>query len=216
MEKFLRYASRHWDDMIQDVLDHLELCGLSLLIGLAIAVLICLLLMKLRWLRKPVVAVLGALYAIPSMAFFAILIPILGLGKPNAIVVLVIYSQFVLVRNILAGFDGVDRSTLEAARGMGMTGTQMFLRVQLPLALPVIISGIRIAAIVTISSATIAQTINAGGLGVLLFDGLRTVNVGIILWGTILTGALALIVNMLLSRLERYSYRRARGEIVSV
>ena len=216
MEKFLRYGSRHWDDMIQDVLDHLELCGLSLLIGLAIAVLICLLLMKLRWLRKPVVAVLGALYAIPSMAFFAILIPILGLGKPNAIVVLVIYSQFVLVRNILAGFDGVDRSTLEAARGMGMTGTQMFLRVQLPLALPVIISGIRIAAIVTISSATIAQTINAGGLGVLLFDGLRTVNVGIILWGPILTGALALIVNMLLSRLERYSYRRARGEIVSV
>jgi len=169
--------------------------------------------MRSKKVTKIVLALLGACYSIPSMAFFAIMMPFFGLGKVGPIVVLTIYSQFILVRNILAGFNGIDSSLLEAAKGMGMSPVQIFFKVQLPLAMPVIVSGIHIASVVIIGSATIAQTVNAGGIGVLLFEGLRTQNYVKMIWGTILTAALALSVNYLLARLEKFAQRKAKGGI---
>lgn len=213
MSKFVEYGSRHYLKLIKYLLEHLQMCGSALIISLIIAIPLSVLLLKRKNLSKMIIALLGACYAIPSMAFFAILMPIFGLGKTGAIVVLTVYSQFILTRNILAGFHGIDGMLIEAAKGMGMSTMQSFFKVQLPIALPVIIGGVRISVVATIGSAVIAQTINAGGIGVLLFEGLRTLNVTKMLWGTLLAASLALVCNYLLERLERYTLKVSRGEI---
>ena len=117
MDKFFKYAERHGDDMIRCLLEHIEMCGIAIAISLIIAIPLCVLLMHHKTLSKVVVALLGACYAIPSMAFFAILLPIFGLGKTGAIFVLTVYSQFILTKNILAAFAGIDPLMLESARG---------------------------------------------------------------------------------------------------
>jgi osmoprotectant transport system permease protein len=213
MNKFFDYGYKHHDKLIGYLLEHLQMCGLAILFSFVIAILLSIFLLKRKTLSKVVVALLGACYAIPSMAFFAILMPVFGLGKTGAIVVLTVYSQFILTRNILEGFNGIDPMLNEAALGMGMSRRQRFFEVQLPIALPVIISGIRIAVVSTIGSAVIAQTINAGGIGVLLFEGLRTLNVTKMLWGTVLSASLALVSNYSLEALERYALKKSRGEI---
>ena len=212
MDKFIRYGQRHYMDMLGYLLDHIQMCSVAIGISLLISIPLCAFLLKRKVLSKAIVALLGACYAIPSMAFFAILLPIFGLGKSGAIVVLAVYSQFILTRNILTGFGGIDPVTLEAAKGMGMSTLQIFFKVQLPLAMPVIVGGLRIAVIATIGSAVIAQTVNAGGIGVLLFEGLRSSNLAKMIWGTILAASLALVCNFVLEKLEHYTLRRARGE----
>lgn len=214
MENFVKYASRHYMDMLQYLVEHIQMCGIAICIALVIAVPLCLILLKYKTLSKVVVALLGACYAIPSMAFFAILMPVFGLGKTGAIFVLTVYCQFILTKNILAAFQGINSSILEASKGMGMSAFQIFLKVQLPLAMPVILSGIRIAVIATIGSAVIAQTVNAGGIGVLLFEGLRSMNAAKMLWGTILAAVLALLCNYILEKLEHRALLKSRGEYI--
>ena len=142
------------------------------------------------------------IYAIPSLALFAILIPATGLGKTTAIIVLILYNQYVLLRNFLAGLRGVDPAMLEAAAGMGMTTLQMLYKIRLPLSLNPLFAGLRLAAVSTIGIATIAATINAGGLGSILFDGLRSMNMYKIMWGALLSACLAIGANHLLLWLE--------------
>lgn len=211
MDKFISYAIKHNDKLIRYLLEHLHMCLSALALSLVIAIPLCALLMRSKRITKFVLSVLGAFYSIPSMAFFAIMMPIFGLGTIGPIVVLTIYSQFILVRNILAGFNGIDPMLIEAAKGMGMSSVQIFFKVQLPLAMPVIVSGLHIATVMTIGSATIAQTVNAGGIGVLLFEGLRTQNYIKMIWGTVLTALLALSANYLLALLGKYTQRKARG-----
>lgn len=212
MDKFIQYGQRHYMDLLEYLLEHIEMCATAIGISLLIAIPLCILLMKRKTVSKVVVALLGACYAIPSMAFFALLMPVFGLGKTGAIFVLTVYSQFILTKNILAAFNGIDPMIVESAKGMGMSALQVFFKVQLPLALPVILSGIRIAAIATIGSAVIAQTINAGGIGVILFEGLRSNNIAKMVWGTILAAFLALTVNFILEKLEKRALRKSRGE----
>ena len=154
----------------------------------------------------------SVIYSIPSLALFALLIPVLGLGEGTAIFVLVIYNQYILVRNILAAFQSIDPSIIEAGKGMGLNSYQLFLKIQMPLALPIILGGIRIAIVTTIGIATIAAVINAGGLGVILFDGLRMNYLPKILWGTIMSAGLALVANQILLYLERLASLKANGK----
>ena len=133
-----------------------------------------------------------------------------GLGRKTAIVALVIYNQYLLLRNVLAGLNGVDRGVVEAATGMGMTHLQLLWKVQVPLAKGALIAGLRIALVSTVGIATIAASINAGGLGSILFDGLRTMNVAKILWGSILSALLAILIDRLLTLVERKSKKSAR------
>ncbi|MDF2596454.1 MAG: Proline/glycine betaine ABC-type transport system, permease component [Clostridia bacterium] len=214
MLAFMTYAERYYGKLIGYFLDHFKICMLTMFFSILIAVPISLMLTKHRRLSKGVMAVLGAIYAIPSMALFAMLVPYMGLGTTTAIFVLVLYNQSILVRNTVAGFDSVDKMAVESAIGMGMSPWQVFTKVQLPIALPVILSGIRIAMIATIGSATIAATINAGGIGALLFDGLQTMNFVKMIWGTILAASFALIFNMILERLEKRTLLKARGEYI--
>lgn len=188
--------------------EHLVIVGVVLAWSLAVAALITLAIRRSRRAEDAVLQVLGALYSVPSLALFSLLIPFTGLGLTSATIVMVAYNQFLLVRNIVEGLNGVDSGVVEAATGMGMSPMQVLLRVELPLAFPVIMAGIRLAAISTIGIATIAATINAGGLGTILFSGLRTMNVYKIVDGTILCAAVALVADAALKGIEHLVTKR--------
>lgn len=189
----ISYWQVNWQVMLEDVQQHAIMVLSSLAIAILIAMgLVLVLMRKENWLAG-LVYVFSLLYSIPSFALVAILLPFSGLGMRSAIIVLTIYSEYVLLRSFIVGIREVDLSLVEVARGMGMTNWQVFIKVQLPLALPAIFSGIQVALVSTMGIATIAATINAGGLGQLLFEGLQSQQVVPILWGTILTMALTLV-----------------------
>ena len=144
--------------------EHLRLTGEALGISLLIAIPLGVLLARVRWLRNPVLAVLGVIYTIPSLSLFVLLIPLFGLGVTPAVIALVAYAQLMLVRNWVIGLTNIDPSIIEAAKGVGMNGWQRFWQVEFPLALPLLLAGIRLATLSTIGIATIAAYINAGGL----------------------------------------------------
>lgn len=189
----IEYWQMNWQTMLEDVQQHAVMVLASLAIAIIIAMVLILVLMRKRNWLEGLVYVFSLLYSIPSFAFFAILLPFSGLGMRSAIIVLTIYSEYVLLRSFIVGIREVDPSLVEVARGMGMTQWQVFVKVQLPLALPAIFSGIQVALASTMGIATIAATINAGGLGQLLFEGLQSQQAVPILWGTILTMALTLV-----------------------
>ncbi|NSL50324.1 ABC transporter permease [Bacillus sp. P2(2020)] len=207
------YISNYYDYIFSLFLDHLIIMALSLGISLVIALPIGFFLTKVKWLSVTILSFLGIIYAIPSMAFFALLIPIAGLGMKPAIIALVAYSQLILVRNVMVGFQSINPSIVEAGKGMGLNSFQLFWKIQLPLALPIIIGGIRIATISIIGIATIAAWINAGGLGVLLFEGLYQNATHKIIIGTVLVSFLALFTNQLLLKIENKCALKARGEL---
>jgi len=194
----LDYLFRRWDRVWALTLDHLSLSASAVLLALVIAIPLGILAARYPRVSTPLLGFLGAIYTIPSLAFLALLIPVLGIGREPAIVVLAAYAQIFLVRNIAAGLRGVDAATLEAASGLGMTRWQQFIKVRWPLALPVIIAGLRTAAVTTISLATVAAWIGAGGLGTLLFEGISRLDPNRILAGTIAITALALLTDALL------------------
>jgi osmoprotectant transport system permease protein len=192
--------------------EHLRLTALSLAIALLIAVPLGVLIARLRWLQGPILGLLGVIYTIPSLSLFVLLIPLLGLGLKPAVVALVAYAQLVLVRNIVVGLTGIDPAIVEAARGMGMSGWQRFIRVEFPLALPLTLAGMRLATLSIIGIGTIAAFINAGGLGTLLFQGVLTGNTQKIVAGSIAAAALAIGANAVLRFLERRAVLAIRGE----
>ncbi len=168
-----QYLFVHFNDKVGPRLaEHVMLSVITLLIGLTISLPLGLLLSRKKELAGPVMSVLNIIYTIPSLALFAFLVtlPFMDLGPKTAITALTAYSLFSLVRNTVVGFDGVDPAIKEAARGMGMSDAQLLWRVEFPLALPVIVAGIRIATLSTIGLTTIATWVGAGGLGQLLKD----------------------------------------------
>ena len=183
-------------------LEHLRLTGTTLLIALVLALPIALFITRQKRLQGPVLGLLSILYTIPSLALFVLLIPPFGLGFRNAVVALVIYAQVILVRNIVAGLESVPSSVIEAARGMGMNSWQIFYKIELPLALPVILAGLRVATLSTVGIGTIAAYVGAGGLGRLLFDGVQQGRPDRIVAGAIAVSVLAIAINTLLRFLE--------------
>ncbi len=204
------YLINHWDRVGPRFVEHLQLCGLTLGIALLIALPLGLLLSRYPRLAGPVVVILSIIYTIPSLALFAFMIPFLGLGTTTAVTALVAYSQFALVRNVIVAFRGIDPAVLEAARAMGMTAGQVLRQVEIPLALPIILAGIRIAALVIISLATIAAWIGAGGLGQILLNGVSQNHPSEVLAGVICVAALAIATDMVFRLIERWAgaYRR--------
>lgn len=197
----MRYLIEHPDRVLELTIEHVQLVGISIVLALLIGLPVGILVTRLRWLEMPVINTTGVLYTVPSLALFAMLIPYTGLGTPTAVVALVMYSLLAIVRNTVAGIDAVSPATLDAAQGMGMTGGQRLTLVELPLALPVILAGVRLATVSTIGIATIAAAIGAGGLGRLIFDGIRTFNADRIIAGALMTSLLALAADWALSRL---------------
>ena len=192
------------------LLQHLYITAVSLAISLPIALLLALLIVHHKRLNTVVMGILGILYTIPSIALIILLLPIFGLNATSVIVALVVYTQVILVRNIVAGLNGIDPVILEAGRGMGMNGWQHWWRIQFPLALPVILAGVRLAMLVAVAIATIGALFSAGGLGTLLFDGIAEGRYDKILAGSISVSALALLLNGLLRLLEHIFDPQAR------
>jgi len=191
--------------------EHVGLSAAALGLALVLAVPTGLAAARWRRLEGPVLGMLGVVYTVPSLALFVALIPVLGLGRRTALVALVAYGQVFLVRNIVAGLRGVDPAVREAARGMGMGSREALLQVELPLALPVILAGVRAATASTIGLATLGALIDAGGLGTLLFEGVAQYNRDKILAGALAASALALAANLGLGALERRAERAAHG-----
>ncbi|MBV8172521.1 MAG: ABC transporter permease [Candidatus Eremiobacteraeota bacterium] len=189
------------------LLEHIWLSSAALAIALAIAVPLGVLAARSRIARGPLLAVLGVIYTIPSLALFALLIPALGLGFTTAVVGLAAYAQMILVRNIAAGIAGVDPAAREAARGMGMSPWQQFWLVERPLAMPVALGGIRIAAVSIIGIANVAAWIDAGGLGTLVLGGIQDDYPDKAVAGALVSAALAIFVDFALRRSES-AYRR--------
>jgi len=202
------YFTKYYAKLLTALLEHLQIVGVTLLISIILAAIITILIQKSELITNFVIQIFSVVYSIPSLALFAMLIPVMGIGRKTAILVLVLYNQFLLLRNNIAGLKGVDNAIVEAAVGMGMTAWQVLYKVKLPLALPVIMAGIHLSVISTIGIATIAATIHAGGIGTILFDGLRTMNTYKIIWGTILCAGIAGFADLLLRILENILYKK--------
>jgi osmoprotectant transport system permease protein len=203
------YLQAHQADVWHLFLQHVALCssalGLALLIALPLGVIIA----RYTTLYTPVMGLLGSLYTIPSLALFALLVPITHIGTTPALIALVIYAQFILVRNVVAGLRAVEPATVEAARGMGMSSWQLLWRVEMPLALPVMAAGLRIATVTVIAVASVATYVAAGGLGDLLSEGVNKgpVGEGEIEAGAVAIAALAILADIILRLLETLAAR---------
>lgn len=211
----LEFLIKHYDKLAISLLQHLEIISLALLFSIAFSIPLGFLLSRKKYASTIVLAVFSILYAIPSLALFSFFIPVTGLGLKTAVIVVAIYVQFILLRNTVEGFTSIDASIIEASRGMGLNSAQLLFKIELPLALPVIIAGIRIATVSSISLAMIAATINAGGIGTLLFEGLKNLYPVKIFWGIILSSGLSLITNQILMQFEKHLLKKAKGEIIN-
>jgi osmoprotectant transport system permease protein len=191
-------------DLVLDVaIEHVYITIVAILGATLIGVALGVLITRVRALYDPILTVAGIIYTIPSLAMFVLMIPILGIGFDSAVVALILYSLLVIIRNTAVGIDGVDPNIIEAARGMGMTSLGILLRVELPLALPVVFAGIRIASVSAISIATIAAFIGAGGIGDLLFQGISSQRNDKIVAGAIAASVMAIGAEILLQQIEK-------------
>jgi osmoprotectant transport system permease protein len=201
----------HLDEIRARGLEHLQLTVLTLVIGFAISFPLALLAHRHRRLYPPLTWMTGILYTIPSLALFVALIPITGLGSTTALIGLVSYTLLIFIRNTVAGLDGVPEDAKDAARGMGYTRRQILWRVEVPLAMPVIVAGVRIAAVTTVGLVTITALIGLGGFGHFILRGLREFFSTLTLLGSALSVALALIVDATLLGAERWLTPWARA-----
>lgn len=192
--------------------DHIAISLTSVLLGAIVAIPIGIALAGNRrgWLNSIVFAIANVLQTVPSLALLAILIPVLGIGRTPAIFALFLYSLMPIMRNTHAGFQTVDPNVLEAARGMGYSPGQRLLQIQLPLAFPYIMSGIRVTTVYIISWATLATLIGAGGLGQLIFSGLGVNKKELIFTGAVLAVILALAADFILGLAEKWVTSRTR------
>lgn len=198
----LGYFLNNLDEIGVLAAQHLRISLLALVIALPIALVLSIIAVWSRPGRQPILWTVGVLYTVPSLAMLAFLIPTQGIGLRPTLILLVIYAQIFLVRNFVTGLTGVDPATLEAARGLGMTSVQVMRKVWLPIALPVMLAGVRIALVTTIGLAVLGGWITAGGLGQLLFSGINTNHPSKVLAGVIAIVILALVADLVVRLLE--------------
>jgi osmoprotectant transport system permease protein len=201
-----RFFIEHREEILSATLDHVWLVLIAILIAVAISVPLGMFIVYHKALRTLALGIASILQTIPSLALFGFLIPIPfigGIGKRTAIVALVLYALLPILRNTYVGLSSIDPAILESAEAMGMTRGQIMLRVRFPLALSVILAGIRTATVLTIGVATIAAAIGAGGLGSFIFRGVALVNDALLLAGAIPAALLAILADFLLGLIER-------------
>lgn len=200
---FFEYISSSSSQIIELLVEHIKLTtlsvGFAILIGVPLGILIC----YIKKLNKPILGIANVIQAIPSMALLGFAIPFLGIGTLPAIVTVVLYSLLPIIKNTYTGINSIPPQTIESARGIGLTKLQILFKVQIPLALPVIMAGVRISAVTAVGLMTMAAFIGAGGLGYLVFSGIRTVNNNQILAGAIPACLLALLVDFLVATVEK-------------
>lgn len=206
------YVQDNSDAILSALGQHVTLTLQSVVIATLIAVPLAMLASRYRWLRGPVIGVSGVVYTIPSIALFALLAPYLGIGARTVLVGLVLYALLILVRNTLAGLDEVPADVREAARGMGYSPLRALLQVELPIAMPTVLTGIRLATVSTVALVTVGVVVGYGGLGQLIFRGFtNNYYRAEILTNSLLCVALALVLDVILIVVARLASPWARG-----
>ena len=204
----MSWLARNWDQVAVALYEHVLIALTALAIAAAISLGLGVWAARRPRVFASILAITGALYTIPTLAFLALLIPVVGLGKTNVIIAMVAFSLVIMTRNVATGIRDVPADIVEAAKGMGMSAAQLLVRIELPLALPVIVAGLRIATVTVISVTTVGAYVNAGGLGTLIFNGIATDHAPKIWTGAISACALAVAADLALTRLERMLERR--------
>src|ERR1700752_622239 len=217
---FWQFLQQNWPELLLLIRQHISLVATSILIAIAIGVPTGILLTRYRSLSSPVLNLANVMQTIPSLALFGFLIPLPlfgGIGQSTALIALVLSSLLPIIRNTVTGVLGVEPSVREAAVAMGMTNSQLLRQVELPLAMGVIITGIRVATVIAVGVATIAAAVGAGGLGVYIFRGLRQYDSNLLLAGAVSAAVLALVSDFLLGLVEqRFSLETNRRQISTV
>lgn len=206
--QILYQLNMRWPDLLQALLQHMELVFISMLIAIAIGIPLGILITRVKPLEAPILGIAGIFQTIPSLALLGFMIPLFGIGIKTAVAALFLYSLLPIIRNTFTGIKDVDQATLEAARGMGMTSFQILFKVQLPLALSVMMAGIRTATVINVGTATLAAFIGAGGLGDFIFIGISRNIDALVLIGAFPAALLALLFDWLLGHLERITTPR--------
>lgn len=216
MDSILNFFSEYGALLFEKTWEHLLISFAALALGVIVAVPLGILLVRLPKVSGLVMGIAGVVQTFPSLAILAFFIPLLGIGKVPAIVALFLYSMLPILRNTYIGVKNIDGNLIEAARGMGMTTLQRTVRVELPLAVPVIMAGIRMTAVYLIGWATLASFIGGGGLGDFIFDGLNLFRPDLIIGGAVPVTLLAILLDWLLGKLEKAAtpvgVRLERGE----
>lgn len=200
---FFQFVMRNSDQVLRLTLEHVRLVGLAVVAAVAIGVPLGIAASRNTILKRWSLGITNIVQTVPSLALFGFLIPFTGIGARTAVIALALYALLPILRNTCVGIAGVDRSVIEAARGMGMTSAQMLWQVELPLAMGVILAGVRVAAVTCVGVATIAAAVGAGGLGMFIFQGVSMVNNNVILAGAVPAALLAVLTDATIGWIER-------------
>lgn len=215
VNRFISFIDSHHEELLNQITEHLWLTLISLAIATTIGLSLGLLISKNKKLSSPVVGFVNAIQTVPSVALLGFLLPFLGIGVIPAIVALFLYALLPIVRNTYAGITEIDPSIREAAKGMGMSPLQVLIKVEIPLAMPVLFAGIRTAFVINVGIATLCALIAAGGLGEFIFRGLSTNNPYMILAGAIPAALMALIFDGLMGYIQRHVYQMIKPMLVT-
>lgn len=202
----MQFINRYGAEMVQRSVEHLYLVTVAIFIAIVVGIPLGILVTRKPKLKQPILGFANIMQTVPSLALFGLLIPVPvfgGIGDRTAIIALTLYSLLPIIRNTYTGIIGVDPAIREAGKGMGMTDLQLLLQVEIPLALGVILAGVRVAAVIAIGLATIAAAIGAGGLGTFIFRGVATVNNQLLFAGAIPAALIALIADFGLGAIEK-------------
>lgn len=191
------WIGRNTDQILDRTWEHLYLTIVPVAIGIVISLLLTMIVLRWRGTYAPITLTAGILYTIPSLALFAFLIPIVGVNATNAIIALTSYTLLILVRNFVAGIDGVPAPTLEAADGMGYTSRSRFWQMEVPLAMPVMVAGVRIATVTTVGLVTVSVVLGLGGYGFFILRGFQARQITQTLVGLVLSIVLATVLDVL-------------------
>ncbi|CAM4094089.1 osmoprotectant update ABC transporter permease/substrate-binding subunit OpuFB [Mesobacillus thioparans] len=197
------------DDLLSSLLEHIQISFIALFFAVLIAIPLGIFLTRRKQISEGIIGVTAVLQTIPSLALLGLLIPLFGIGKIPAIIALVAYALLPILRNTYTGINEVDPSLIEAARAMGMNSKRRLMKVELPLAMPVIMAGIRTAMVLIVGTATIAALIGAGGLGDLILLGIDRNNTALIVLGAIPAALLAILFDIVLRRFETVSFKKS-------
>ena len=198
----MTWLLNNWDQVLVGLYQHIVISATSIGIAFVLSLVIGIWAARHDRVFQWAIAISGLLYTIPTLAFLALLIPVVGLGRTNAIICMVAFSLMILIRNVATGIREVPEDVVEAGRGMGMSDFEILTRIELPLAMPVIVAGLRIATVTVISVAVVAAYVNAGGLGTLIFNGISNDHAPKIWTGALTACALAVAADYGLARLE--------------
>lgn len=199
----IEYMLRNWDQILSRSGEHVYLAFIAVAMACLVGIPVGMLINRSMKIANAVISVANILQTIPSLAMFALLIPLVGIRDKNAIVALFLYALLPIIKNTYIGIRNIDPSIIQAATGMGMSPMQILYKVQAPLAIPVIMGGVRIATVTGIGVATIATLIGAGGLGTLIYQGIGMMNYPMMISGAIAAALLALLTDYILGLLEK-------------